>query len=138
MDQLFTFIGNHPYLVGAFVVLLALFIRNEMTRGGATISAQELVDLVNKEGALVVDLRDATEFDQGHIVEAINIPYASFESRIDELEKHKDQHIVLACKMGQHSGTVGTQLRKAGFENVSRLRGGIAEWRGQSLPVVKS
>ena len=50
MDQLFTFIGNHPYLVGAFVVLLALFIRNEMSRGGATVSAQELVNLVNKEG----------------------------------------------------------------------------------------
>ena len=138
MDQLFTFIGNHPYLVGAFVVLLALFIRNEMTRGGATISAQELVDLVNREGALVVDIRDTAEFDAGHIVDAINIPYTGFENRIDELEKHKDKHIVLACKMGQHSGTVGTQLRKAGYENVSRLRGGIAEWRGQSLPVVKS
>ena len=62
MDQLFTFIGNHPYLVGAFVVLLALFIRNEMTRGGATISAQELVDLVNKEGARVSNLVDL--FDQ--------------------------------------------------------------------------
>lgn len=138
MDQLFVFIGNHPFLVGAFVVLLALFIRNEMNRGGATISAQELVQLVNNEGAVVVDLRDKAEFDAGHIVDAVNIPYASIESRMDELKKFEGKPIVLACKMGQHAGTAGTTLKKAGFDNVSRLRGGITEWRGQSLPVVKA
>ena len=138
MDQLFMYVGNHPYLVGAFVVLLALFIRNEMSRGGATVSAQELVQLVNNEGAIVVDVRDKAEFEGGHIVDAINIPYGNIESRLGELKKYQDKPIVLACKMGQHSGAAGTALRKAGFENVSRLRGGIAEWRGQSLPVVKA
>ena len=138
MDQLFIFVGNHPYLVGAFVVLLALFIRNEMSRGGATVSAQELVQLVNNEGAIIIDVRDKAEFDAGHIVDAINIPYSNIESRTDELKKYQEKPIVLACKMGQHSGAAGTALRKAGFENVSRLRGGIAEWRGQSLPVVKA
>ena len=138
MEQLFAFISNHPYLVGAFVVLLALFIRNEMSRGGATVSAQQLVQMVNNEGAIVVDVRDKAEFEAGHIVDAINIPYTNLESRIDELNKHKDKPIVVACKMGQHSGAAGTLLRKNGFTNVSRLRGGIADWRGQSLPVVKA
>ena len=55
MDQLFTFISNHPFLVGAFVVLLALFIRNEMNRGGTTLGAQQVVNLVNNEGAVVLD-----------------------------------------------------------------------------------
>lgn len=138
MDQLFTFIANHPYLVGAFAVLLALFVRNEMSRGGATISAQELVQLVNSEDAVVVDVREKTEFDQGHIVDAINIPHGSLEARLEELNKYKDKPLVITCKMGQHSGSAGTMLRKAGFENVSRLRGGITEWRGQSMPVVKA
>ena len=80
MEQLFTFIGNHPLLVGAFVVLLFLFIRNEMSRGGATISSQRLVQLVNSESAIVVDVRDANEYSEGHIVDAINIPF--FELRI--------------------------------------------------------
>ena len=135
---MFLFIGNHPFLVGAFVLLLALFIWNEMQRGGTTIGTQELVKMVNGEGATVLDLRDKSEFDQGHIVESINIPYASLESRMDELKKFKDKPLVIACKMGQHAGAAGTMLRKNGFENVSRLRGGIAEWRGQNLPVVKS
>lgn len=138
MEELFTFISNHPILVGTFVVLLVLFIRNEMNRGGAVVGVQELVQLVNNENALVVDVRDKAEFDQGHIVDAINIPFANIESRADELNKHKDRPIVIACKMGQHSGAAGTALRKKGFENVSRLRGGIAEWRVQNLPVVKS
>ena len=138
MDQLLNFVTGHPYLVGAFVVLFALFVRNEMSRGGATVSAQQLVQLVNSEDAVVIDVRDKGEFDEGHIVGAINVPHANLDARLDELKKYKDKPVVIACKMGQHSGTAGTILRKAGFENVSRLRGGITEWRGQSLPVVKA
>ena len=138
MEQLFTFIGNHPLLIGAFVLFLILFIRNEMSRGGATISSQKLVQLVNSENAIVIDVREASEYSEGYIVDAINIPFASFESRSDELNKHKDKPLIVACKMGQHSGSAGTILRKKGFTNVLRLTGGMAEWRGQNLPVVKT
>ena len=138
MEQLFTFIGNHPLLVGAFVVFLILFIRNEMSRGGATVSAQKLVQLVNVENAIVIDVRDANEYSEGHIVDAINIPFANFEARSDELNKHKDKPLIVACKMGQHSGSVGTILRKKGFTNVLRLTGGMAELRGPNFPVVKT
>lgn len=138
MQELFTFLGNHPFLVGAFVILLVLFIRNEMVRGGSTVSAQELVQLVNNQDAVVIDLRDKAEFDQGHIVDAMNIPFGSLEKRLDELKKYREKPVVVTCKMGQHAGSAGTLLRKSGFENVHRLRGGIAEWRGQNMPVVKS
>ena len=126
------------YWLVSFVVFLILFIRNEMSRGGATISSQRLVQLVNSESAIVVDVRDANEYSEGHIVDAINIPFANFEARSDELNRHKEKPVIVACKMGQHSGSVGTILRKKGFTNVLRLTGGMAEWRGQNLPVVKS
>ena len=138
MEQFFEFVGNHPILVGAFLVILALFVRNEVARGGRSVTAQELVNLVNRDGAVVVDVRDKHEFSQGHIVDAINVPHVAISSRLGELEKYKQKPVVLACKMGQHAGAAGTVLRKAGFENVSRLKGGIAEWRNQNLPVVKS
>ncbi len=138
MEQFFEFVGNHPILVGAFLVILALFVRNEVARGGRSVTAQELVNLVNRDGAVVVDVRDKHEFSQGHIVDAINVPHVAISSRLGELEKYKQKPLVLACKMGQHAGAAGTVLRKAGFENVSRLKGGIAEWRNQNLPVVKS
>ena len=136
MDQFFEFIGNHPILVGTFVVLLVLFVRNEMARGGRSVSAQELVNLVNREGAAVLDIRDRKEFEAGHIVDAINMPHANVADRLGELAKYKDQQVVIACRMGQHSGAVGTILKKAGFD-VARLSGGMAEWRNQNLPVVK-
>ena len=137
MEQVFEFIGNHPILIGAFVVLVALFVRNEVSRGGRSVSAQELVNLVNREGAVVVDVRDQKEFKEGHIVDAFNIPHAAISSRMKEIDKFREKPVIVACKMGQHSGSVGAALRKAGFQNVARLRGGIMEWRSQNLPVVK-
>ena len=138
MDQLFEFIGNHPWLVGAFAVVIVLFIRNEVSRGGKSVSAQELVNMVNKDGAVVIDVRDEKEFREGHIVNAINIQHVNFSNRIRELEIYKQKPLVVACKMGQHSGSIGTQLRKAGFSDVARLQGGVTEWRNQNLPVLKS
>lgn len=138
MEQFFAFLGNHPMLAGSFVILLVLFIRNEMNRGGAGISTQKLVDLVNREEAVVVDLRDKKEFDQGHLVGSLNVPYASIETRVDELTRYKERPLVLICRMGQHAGTAGTILRKKGFANVSRLNGGFMEWRNQNLPVVRA
>ncbi|MCZ6458872.1 MAG: rhodanese-like domain-containing protein [Gammaproteobacteria bacterium] len=138
MDQVFEFIVNHAYLAGAFVLLLVLFIRNETQRGGPAVSAQQLVDMVNRENALVLDVRDKKEFANGHIVDSVNIPFSALDSRVDELKKFEDRPLVVACKMGQHAGSAGTLLRKKGFANVSRLTGGIAEWRNQNLPVVKA
>jgi rhodanese-related sulfurtransferase len=137
MDKLFQFIANHPFLVGTFVLLLVLFIRNETRRGGRSVGVQELVSMVNKQNAVVLDVRDKKEFEAGHIVDAINIPHGSLESRLEELKKYKERPIVIICRMGQHAGTAGTLLRKQGFENVTRLTGGMSEWRNQSLPVVK-
>ena len=126
MEQFFSFLGDHPILVGTFLLLLFLFFRNERTRAGATVGTQELVRLVNKENAVVLDVRERNEFLEGHIVDALNIPYTSLESRLDEISQHKEKPIVIACKMGQHSGAAGTLLQKNGFTNVTRLTGGYA------------
>lgn len=137
MARFFEFVSNHLLLVGTFVTLLVLFIMNEARRGGRSITAQELVNLVNRDKAVVVDVRDRKEFASGHIVDAINIPFATLEKRMSELDGYRERPIVVTCKIGQHAGTAGALLRKNGFDNVMRLSGGIAEWRNQSLPVVK-
>ena len=137
MQRFFEFVANHPFLVGTFVLLLALFIRNETRRGGRSVTAQQLVDMVNRENAVVLDVRDRKEYQAGHIVGAVNVPFANLGARIDELKKYQSRPLVVTCKMGQHAGAAGTQLRKAGFEHVTRLTGGMAEWRNQNLPVVK-
>ena len=121
----------------ALGLLLILFFWNETKRSGKTIDSQQLVNVMNNESALVLDIRDPGDYSQGHIPQAMNIPYTALQSRVRELEKFKDQPVVIACKMGQHSGMATGILRRAGFQNVAKLRGGLTEWRSQNMPVVK-
>ncbi|MCY4094118.1 MAG: rhodanese-like domain-containing protein [Gammaproteobacteria bacterium] len=108
-----------------------------MKRSGHSISSQQLVNLVNQQKAVVLDVRDTSEYSAGHITDAINIPHSSLQTRLKEIEKFKERPIVIVCKMGQHAGSMGTMLKKAGFRNVSRLRGGLSAWQAENMPLIK-
>ena len=137
VEQIFDFVTNHYVLVSFFVVLLVAFVVNEGKQGGAAITPTNLVNLVNREGAMLLDIRDSKEYSSGHIAGAVSMPVSSIDARIGELESHKDKPVVLVCKMGQHASVTGRKLKALGFENVRRLSGGMAEWTASSLPVVK-
>jgi rhodanese-related sulfurtransferase len=137
IEQIFDFVTNHYVLVSGFVFLLVAFVINEGKQGGATITPTSLVNLVNREGALLVDIRDTKEFGSGHIAGAVSMPVSSIDARIGELESYKDKPVVLVCKMGQHASATGRKLKALGFDNVRRLSGGMAEWNATSLPIVK-
>ena len=137
VEQIFEFIGEHYFLVGLFVSLLVAFVVHEGRQGGATVTPVNLVNLANREGAVIVDIRDMKDFGAGHIAGAVNMPYANIDARIGELEAHKEKPVVLVCKMGQHAGAAGRKLKAQGFSDVRRLSGGMAEWGASSLPVVK-
>lgn len=137
IEQLFEFAGNHYILVGTFLFLLVAFFVNEGKQGGAAIATGGLVNLMNHQDAVVVDVRDSKEFAAGHIAGAINVPYSSLDGKMTELESYKARPVVLVCKLGQHAGAAGRKLRAQGFGDVRRLSGGMAEWTGANLPVVK-
>ena len=136
LAQLIEFSSDHYLLVGAFFILLALLIITESRKGGKSLTSAQLTALVNSEQAVVVDVRAKKDFDAGHIVDAINIPYEKLTARLTELEKHKGKTVIVVDAMGQHAGTVCKELIKAGFTS-AKLSGGIASWRGDNLPVVK-
>ena len=137
MDRYIAFITAHPLLIGIFVVLLILFLLNESRRGGKTIVTAELIRLLNKENAVVLDLRDAKAFRAGHITGAVNLPHTKLKERVDELNKYKERPLVLVCAQGHHCGAAGQTLARAGFDKVVRLKGGIQGWTGDKLPLVK-
>ncbi len=136
MDRVIEFTLNHPYLVGSFVALLTAFIVLETRRGGKSVSPQQLTNLVNRENALVLDVREAKEFREGHITGSKNIPFAQLQSKLGELEKSKETPVILVCKMGQHAGAAGRILSTAGFKDVRRLSGGVSGWKADGLPLV--
>lgn len=137
LQHLIEFIGNHYWLTTAFVVVLALLLFTEGRKSGKALTSQEATTLLNRENALLVDVRPKKDYANGHIVDSINIPSDSFAKRMVELDKHKDKPIILACANGQHAGAVTKQLKAAGYKHVNRLAHGIGGWRSDNLPLVK-
>lgn len=131
------FVTEQWLLVSILSVLVIAFLLLEARKGGMTITHHQATRLINNGAAVLIDLRDAKEFKVGHIVDAINIPYANLASRIDDLEKYKSKQIIVVDKMGQHAGSAGKILRDKGFQ-VVRMQGGMMEWMQQNLPVVKA
>lgn len=131
------FLLQQWHLVAGLAVALLLLVLNESRRGGQTVTSQQLTSLVNSQQAAVIDLRDPAEFRKGHIVDAINIPYAKIDERIGELEKLRERPLILVCKMGQFSSATGKKLLAKGFKQVYRLSGGIGDWQAMQLPLVK-
>lgn len=136
MDIL-VFVTEQWLLVSMLVALLFIYMFTEKQKGGKAVSSHEATRLLNTDEAVLLDVREAKDYKAGHIVDALNIPFATIEKRAVELDKHSGKIIIIADKMGQHAGAVGKTLADRGME-VRRLSGGMMDWQGQNLPLVKS
>jgi rhodanese-related sulfurtransferase len=105
--------------------------------GGPWIDTVRATHLINREDALVVDVRDPGEFGAGHILGARNVPLARLTAGEVDFPKHKDKPVIVCCDAGNRSTQAAAALRKLGFSNVVSLSGGIGAWRQAGLPVEK-
>ena len=138
MARFLEFLANNWQLSSlVFSLLIALF-WVESLRQGRSISSRQATLLINKQQALVLDLRDSAEFDAGHIVGARHVPLSTLAEQIRLLKDYQHKPVILVCKLGQHSGGAGKLLRQQGFTQVMRLSGGVSGWVGDNLPLVKS
>lgn len=82
----------------------------------------------------IVDVRDPAEYEGplGHIAGSKLIPLGELDAQADALSKAEP--IVTVCRSGARSAQAAVKLRKAGFENVANLAGGMLRWRAQQLP----
>jgi len=138
--QVSEFAGNHPFLVLAFVVLLALVFLNELkivSQRFASLTPAGAVQLMNNEDVVVLDVREPGETVGGKIAKAIQIPVGAVTKRISELEKHKNKTLLVYCKSGARSGVACKELGKHGFEKVYSLNGGMLAWQDAHLPTSK-
>ncbi|MFA5081924.1 MAG: rhodanese-like domain-containing protein [Hydrogenophilaceae bacterium] len=101
------------------------------------VGPQEAVMLFNHEDALVLDVRENSEYADGHITKSRHIPLGQLKNQLTSLEKYKAKPVVVVCRTGSRSGHACGVLRKAGFENVSNLAGGISAWEQAGLPKEK-
>jgi len=139
-QELIAFLGRHPLLSLGLAGLTLALIYTELSRfwqGYKTLKPAELTPLMNRDNALVVDIRAQNEFQQGHISGAKNVQPSQFDPENKQLAAAKSLPVVVVCKAGMTAGGIAKRLSKAGFEKVYVLDGGIEGWRAAGLPLVK-
>lgn len=134
------FLGRNPLLTAALVGLTVAIIVTELARRGRgfrSVGPAELTDLVNRENALVVDLRPIADFDKGHIPGSKNVQMSQFDPENRQLKPARALPVVVVCKSGITANGAAARLHKAGFEKVYVLDGGIGAWQQANLPLAK-
>jgi rhodanese-related sulfurtransferase len=125
---------NMMWVIAAAVSGVMLI--NALIRGGGKgISVAEATLLINREDALVLDVRETSEWSVGHIPNARHIALGQLSKHVSELEKFKDKPVIVCCASGNRSSNACGTLQRAGFERVFNLNGGVGAWTGAGLPV---
>jgi len=137
MARFLEFLVTHWILTGLWLAIVITLVMYLKAKAGKAISPHQATLLVNRENARVLDIRDTKVFESGHIVDAINIPLLKLKERVVELDKYREQPMVIVCQMGHQSGDAVKILEEHGFTSVARMSGGMTEWQTQSLPTVK-
>jgi rhodanese-related sulfurtransferase len=140
MEQYIEFARNHQLLslawVGILVALIVSWVQSLLSKI-LFVTPTELTIKVNREDAVLLDIRSADDFKKGHITAARNIPLAQLSKELAKLENDKNKPIIVVCQAGMSAQGAAKQLINAGFGQVAVLRGGMSKWLEASLPVVK-
>ena len=139
MEQLLQHFSSHPFLASA-AALLALavlaFELRQRVHAAAAVSPTEAVRLMN-DGAVLVDVRSMNQFKDGHIAGARSLPGDQIAEGAKALDKFRDKTVITCCDSGITSGAAARKLTELGFKQVYNLRGGLAAWRQDNLPVAR-
>ncbi|MEO6347073.1 MAG: rhodanese-like domain-containing protein [Aquaticitalea sp.] len=101
------------------------------------ITVQELA--MPNTNLILLDARELEEYKVSHLKNASYVGYQDFNIELFETEHpEKDSPFVVYCSLGIRSETIAEKLKKAGYENVYNLYGGIFEWKNNAFPIVNS
>jgi len=96
------------------------------------LGAEQARELIAREGAQALDIRDDGEFADGHIAGATHASEEELEPRLDDLSK--DAPVIVVCKDGERSAKVAEALREKGYE-AAHVGGGMDAWSSEKLPL---
>jgi rhodanese-related sulfurtransferase len=137
------FIKQNWYLVAALFSILGMLALDPLRRkssGIKMVSAIQLPQLMNHEGAIVLDVGEPAEFKKGHIPKAINAPVSHLKNDLGRLEKYRNKNrpIVISSRVNQQASRAASILQKNNFSNLYTLSGGLLSWEKENLPLERS
>lgn len=135
------FVQKNIWLVLIAIVSGLMFVWPSIARRVSRIreiGVSEAVQLINRQDAAIVDVREAGEFKSGHIPNARNVPLSEFAARAKDLEKLRGKPVVAVCASGMRSSNAYRELQKAGIADVYSLAGGMQAWEKAGMPTHKS
>ena len=94
-------------------------------------------EVVDRNGAVLLDVRETEEWDAGHIPGAKHVPRGYLESRVEGVVgSDRSQRVILYCASGQRSALAAHTMKELlGYENVASMKGGITLWKDRGYPV---
>ena len=133
------FLQDNILLIAVAFVSGAMLIWPYVRRAtaGPSVTPAQATQLINREDALVLDVREPGEYGAGHILGARNLPLANVDQRGAELAKRKDRPVIVYCDSGNRSGKAAAALKALGYTRVLNLAGGLPAWQQAGMPVEK-
>lgn len=125
-------------LTSGLFLMAPNLLRTAKAGASSSVTSAAAVQLINREKGVLIDVCEPEEFAKGHAVNAKNLPFGQLEEKIAGLVKNKDLPVLLMCQTGARSGKAASLLKKAGYAKAQAIEGGLAAWRKDNLPVVKS
>ena len=106
--------------------------------GAGTLTAQGAVQLINRERAVLVDVREPEEFATGHMIGAKNVPLNQLDEKLASTVKNKTVPLLLVCATGARAQRAVAMAKKLGYEQAQAVAGGLKAWKDANLPVEKA
>ncbi len=133
------FIIDNWYLIALALVSGGLLLW-PVLQGVASVgtSPAAVVQLINREKAVVIDVCQPEEFAAGHVGGAKNVPLADLEAKLSGVVKNKNLPVVLTCQSGARSSRAVLIAQRLGYQQAQSLAGGLVAWKAANLPVEKA
>ncbi|MDO9234102.1 MAG: rhodanese-like domain-containing protein [Methylotenera sp.] len=123
--------------VSMVAILAGLLLAGCQPSNISSMTPNAAAKMFSEQKAIIVDVREDSEWKEGHIAGAIHIPLAQVESRLRELAQYKNSNVVVQCRSGKRSAKAASTLQAAGFTKVYNLTGGIIAWDKDGLATTK-
>ena len=107
----------------------------EAKKNISEISPAEAAAKAQNGQAVIVDVREQDEWDEGHIPDALHLSRGTIEFDIEEKVADPNATIILHCGGGGRSALAAESLQKMGYKNVQSMAGGLKAWKAAGFPI---